>query len=346
MIDLTEEEIRPKRFDSEKKAALQRDLDWLTARVSGFVFVDCPACGSAEHTTAYHKYGFRFVQCSACRTAYMNPRASQKTMAEFYGNSSLYQFWNSHIFPATREIRKEKIFRPRVRRILDLCDKFGVRKNVLIDVGAANGSFCEEAIDSNSFSRVIAVEPSHALAETCRQLGIETMEIPIEHCDGFEIGADVVTSFETIEHVFSPADFIAKCRQLLAPGGILVLTCPNYEGFDIQVLGVSSDSLDAEHVNLLNPASLTILMERQGFDVIECSTPGELDVELVHEKLMAGEFDASDNAFLRCLLKDRYAELRRPFQEFLIRNRLSSHMFMVARYPGKSGRPFSSGMPA
>jgi 2-polyprenyl-3-methyl-5-hydroxy-6-metoxy-1,4-benzoquinol methylase len=334
-MGLTEEEIRPRRFDDEKKAALQRDLDWLTARVSEFVSVDCPACGSAEHTPAFEKYGFRFAQCSACRTAYMNPRASQKTLAEFYGGSSLYQFWNSHIFPATRQIRKEKIFRPRVRRILDLCDSFDVRKNILIDVGAANGSFCEEAIESHSFSRVIAVEPSHALAETCRQLGIETMEVPVEQFDDLEIGADVVTSFETIEHVFSPADFIAKCRQLLAPGGILVLTCPNYEGFDIQTLGVSSDSLDAEHVNMLNPDALTVLMQRQGFDVIECSTPGELDIELVHEKVIAGEFDVSGNPFLRCLLKDRYDELRQPFQDFLIRNRLSSHMFLVARYPGK-----------
>ena len=345
-MELTEEEIRPKRFDSEKGAALQRDLDWLTARTSEFVSVGCPACNSADHTPAFEKYGFRFVHCSACRTAYMNPRAPQKMLAEFYGRSSLYEFWNAHIFPATRQIRKEKIFRPRVRRILDLCDRFGVRKNVLVDVGAANGSFCEEAIDSRSFSRVIAVEPGHALAETCRGLGIETMEITVEDFDGVEIAADVVTSFETIEHVFSPAEFIAKCRQLLAPGGILVITCPNYEGFDIQTLGAASDSLDAEHVNLLNPASLSALVESQGFEVIECSTPGELDVELVHDKVTAGELDVSDNAFLRCLLRDRYDELRKPFQEFLKQNRLSSHMFIVARISAYAGRGAASDKPA
>lgn len=335
-MSLTEDEIRPKRFDAEKKAALDRDLAWLTARTRDFIVVNCPACGSADCKPAFTKYGFRFVQCTTCRTAYMSPRATQKILGEFYANSALYDFWNAHIFPATREIRQEKIFRPRVEKIVRLCSISRENKAVLIDIGAANGAFCEEAVKSGYFSRVIAVEPSLQLAQTCRDIGLETIQAPVEEISSLRGAADIVTSFETIEHVFSPAECIEQCSRLLKANGILVLSCPNYEGFDIQALGVLSDSLDAEHVNLLNPASLIRLVENHGFEVIECSTPGELDVELVHQRVVSGDIDVSDDSFLKCLLVDRYEELRLPFQAFLADNRLSSHMFLMARYTGKS----------
>lgn len=38
---------------------------------------------------------------------------------------------------------------------------------------------------------------------------------------------DAVTSFETIEHLRNPADFIAEVVRVLKPGGKLFLSCPN-----------------------------------------------------------------------------------------------------------------------
>jgi 2-polyprenyl-3-methyl-5-hydroxy-6-metoxy-1,4-benzoquinol methylase len=67
--------------------------------------------------------------------------------------------------------------------------------------------------------------------------------------------ADVIASFETIEHLFDPAGFLHACHRLLRPGGLLVLTCPNGQGFDVLVLGDRSDTVDAEHLNYFNPPS-------------------------------------------------------------------------------------------
>jgi SAM-dependent methyltransferase len=39
---------------------------------------------------------------------------------------------------------------------------------------------------------------------------------------------DVITSFETIEHLVDPGKFIAECGALLAPGGVLVASVPNH----------------------------------------------------------------------------------------------------------------------
>src|SRR6185312_9004794 len=327
----TEDDIRPHRFDEGKSAALQRDLAWLAERASTFVVVPCPACASHDREAAFEKFGFSFARCKRCRTAYMNPRATAATLAEFYARSALYEFWNEHIFPASREVRRDKIFRPRAERIMALCAALDVPTGMLVEIGAANGTFCEEVIRTGAFRRVVAVEPGRALAITCRDLGIETIESSVEEVSDLDGTADVVASFETIEHLFSPRDFIVKCHGLLVENGLLVLTCPNYEGFDIQTLGVDSDSLDAEHINLFNPEALASLVARCGFRVVECSTPGELDAELVRRKVNEGRLDLSRQPFLKMVLVERWGELGARFQEFLKASGLSSHLWLVAQ---------------
>lgn len=330
-MGFTENDIRPVAFDDGKRDALERDLAWLRARRDRFVDVDCPACGGAARTPAFEKFGFSFQLCTTCGTAYMSPRATPALLGEFYAGSALYDFWNAHIFPASREARRANIFRPRAVRLAEICRREGVDGGMMVEIGAANGIFCEEVKRTGFFRRVVAIEPGAALAKTCAGLGIETIAQPVEAVDSLDEPADVIASFETIEHVFSPADFLERCRRLLRPGGLVILTCPNYQGFDIQALGPASDSLDAEHINMMNPAALSQLASRNGFDIVECTTPGELDAELVRNKALAGEIDLGAQPFLRTVLIERWDELGDAFQRFLKANGLSSHMWLVGR---------------
>lgn len=41
--------------------------------------------------------------------------------------------------------------------------------------------------------------------------------------------ADVVVSFETIEHLTDPAKFLEECKRLLRPGGLFICSTPNRE---------------------------------------------------------------------------------------------------------------------
>ena len=112
---------------------------------------------------------------------------------------------------------------------------------------------------------------------------------------------------------------------------MLVLSCPNGQGFDISVLKEISKAVDAEHVNLFNPYSLGLLVESCGFEVLDVSTPGRLDTEFVHNAILDGKFDVSDNPFLKRVLVDEWDRLGWPFQEFLAANGLSSHLWLAAR---------------
>jgi len=333
-IGICETDIRPKDLEAGKIDALNADVKRLKSWKQEFVTVPCPGCGTNEGVFEFEKYGFTFDRCPRCGTAYMNPRATPEMLANFYGQSVLYEYWNSYIFPASRGVRMERIFRPRVQRILDLCAKWNIASGTLVEVGSATGMFCEEVEACGAFKRVIGIEPGTAQAATCRAMGIEIVEATLEQVDVLDTPADIIASFETIEHVYSPRDFINRCHKLLAPGGLLILTCPNYEGFDIMTLGILSDSLDAEHINMFNPSALTGLVESLGFEVLEISTPGELDAELVRNKVIDGSLCLDDQHFLRKILIDDWAVHGQSFQNHLKEQGLSSHMWLAAQRKG------------
>lgn len=330
----SETEIRPDALMAEQSERLANDIRRLLARRDEFVAVTCPACdaGSEAAQPAMEKYTLTFLLCERCGTMYMSPRPSPGVLEEYYRESENYAYWNSHIFPASEQVRREKIFRPRAERVAELVGKFDADRSLLLEVGAGFGTFAEEVQQLGVFGRVIAVEPTPDLADTCRRKVIDVIELPIEKVVLVE-QPSVITSFETLEHLYSPRDFVERCFSLLAPKGLLVVSCPNVRGFDVQLLREKSSVVDNEHLNYFHPGSLGHLLTDCGFEVLETATPGELDAELVRKAVLAGEADLSGQPFLQRVLLDDWDSLGGPFQRFLARNGLSTHMWVVAQRP-------------
>jgi len=293
------------------------------------VEVECPACGTPEREPGLEKWGFRYVRCERCRTLYMSPRPSPEVMAAYYRDSENYRYWAEHIFPASEASRREKVNRPWLERIGGYCERHGVPRGTLVEIGPGFGTFA--ALAREEFDRVVAVEPTPEMAEACRERGVEVVEMGIEDITDEIEGADVACAFEVVEHLFEPRRFLEQSARLLRPGGLVVVSCPNGLGFDISVLGSVSWAIDPEHVNLFNPGSLSELVEASGFDVLEVTTPGRLDAEFVHDAVERGEFDLSGNPFLQRVLVDEWERLGWPFQQFLAEHGLSSHMWLAGR---------------
>lgn len=331
MTMLTETEIRPANLQEEAARRYERDLARLLCRSSEFVEVACPACGQQGREPLFQKRSLHYVRCAACATMYVSPRPTENLLAEYYQTSENYKFWSSHIFPASEAARRTKIVVPRVDRLLALCERFEVGRRSFMEIGAGFGTFCEELVSRRSFDRVVAVEPTPSLASSCLSRGLEVIESRCENLPESISEVDALASFEVIEHLFEPRAFVEACRKRLRPGGMLVLTCPNSDGFEIASLGPLSDSVDAEHLNYFNPASLKLLLESMGFRVVEASTPGELDAELVRKQVLLGRMSVVDQPLLQRVLISRWDELGSRFQEFLVDVGFSSHMWIAAR---------------
>lgn len=327
---MDEKQLRPPDMMADKRACLEADQRFLMDRKVQWEHVPCPACDADAPEPFGDKDGFAFTACGDCGTVYTNPRPSQDLLHAFYAGSQNYSYWSKHIFPATAEVRRERIFRPRAEMVADICRGTGAHGGTLIEVGAAYGLFLEEAARTGAFSRVVGVEPTPELARGCRDKGLEIIELPVEQVDR-PGSADVVAAFEVIEHLHSPRGFVAGCVRMLRPGGTVILSCPNVRGFDMALLGTASDSFNHEHLNYFHPDSLSRLLTDCGLTVAEVRTPGALDAGIVRDRALAGSLSLDGQPFLEEVLLRRWDEVGAAFQRFLADNGLSSHMLVVAR---------------
>lgn len=328
---MKEYEIRPARLFADYLACSRADCERFFSDQRDFFAASCPACGAREAELAFTKHSFQYVECASCRTLYVSPRPSDDSINRYYREGEAAKFWADRFFRDTEEARREKIFAPRARLVEDLakryCDSPSVR---LADVGAGFGVFAEEVIRGGRFSRVIAIEPGSELAKVCREKGLEVHEATVEELSSGASEFDVATSFEVLEHLYSPLQFVGAVKRLLKPGGIALFTTLTVDGFDIQTLWRESDSVyPPHHINMMSLAGIERLMERAGVEVLEVSTPGELDVDIVSNYREQNGKDSVPRFVSRIL--DGGERTRRAFQEFLKANSLSSHVRVVIR---------------
>ena len=326
---MKEENIRPDYLIRENHKLLAEDIQLLMNHSNEFVKISCPACESSKQQFVFEKTGFNFVQCLECETYFINPRPSFELLVKFYESSGCIKHWKQ-IFSITENVRRTEIFIPRVERVIELCKRHNAPTEVLLDVGAGFGTFCEEIKKSSVFKKVIAIEPSKDLAEACRQKNVDVIEKPVENIDLNNVS--VITCFELIEHLFWPKDFVNTCGQKLSKGGLFIITTPNIKGFDLLTLGKLADGITGpNHLNYFHPKSLSRLLINCGFEIIQVLTPGKLDAELVRKKILTGELGVSNQPFLKYLLIEQWETVGKAFQNFLADNTLSSHLWIVAK---------------
>lgn len=77
---------------------------------------------------------------------------------------------------------------------------------------------------------------------------------------------DSVFAGELIEHVESPAKFLAQTNRVLKKGGVIIITTPNKDSL---VNRITHSYETPIHISLLNYKELKELLEKNGFEVQE-----------------------------------------------------------------------------
>ncbi len=143
--------------------------------------------------------------------------------------------------------------------------------------------------------------------------------------------ANVIEAFDVLDGAYDPQAYLKDCRRKLAAGGLLFLSSTSSVGMDIQVLWEHAQRISPpDHLNLFSPEGIEGCLERNGFELLELSTPGQLDVDILLNYLR-NEPDAQVPSFIRYLLTKRGEDAHQALQEFLQHYRLSSFLRVVAR---------------
>ena len=165
----------------------------------------------------------------------------------------------------------------------------------LFDVGCAQGFLMEEARKAGF--RVEGVDASEEIVKQVRANGFkvylslfEDLRLPAQKFD-------VVTLLQTIEHMKDLSLSLKKVWKILKPGGYLLITTPDREGFLGRVMGRFWFTYhNSEHLYFFSKRSLANLLERHRFVVKKIYTEygRQLNVGYVFSRLTNNYYNQSN----------------------------------------------------
>jgi SAM-dependent methyltransferase len=229
-------------------------------------FQTCPhgagqlsALFSAQDFITGHK--FEVAHCVACGFAVTTPQPAPSEIGNYYP-CGYYGALGDRRFPKVVEVLQEALYTHRVRKIEAALGK----KGRVLDVGCGRGWLLKE------FRRqgweVQGTELSDSAATYARQVlnlpvetgSLDTIGFPANHFDA-------VTLWHVLEHVSDPRAILAEVNRVLKPGGVLLVSVPDFSGFEARFFRDKWFHLDVpRHVTHLTKDTLERALCGAGFD--------------------------------------------------------------------------------
>jgi len=324
--ELVSSDISNDSLYKEYERLLERDIIKYFVEPDTLIEVPCPGCGAEQSADDYDKMNMNFKVCAGCGSHYVSPRPSPSSLEIFYRKSDACTFWRKESLTLPEE-KLQKLHKPRVQWILELIDTFMKDLKYFMDFETKYPFFIEKISKIKLFNRIILYDP-----KVYEQSGLLTNDV----LAGFKLKdysgkIGVITAFETLERMFNPDKLFTIARDCCEPGGLLLVTTASCSGFEYQVLGKHAPKINPiNRMNLLTLETLQKRFELFGFEVVELSTPGRLDVETAKRTVIDNK-NVDIHPFWKYIFEYRDANTSYNLQKFLQQNRLSSHVRIAAK---------------
>lgn len=324
---LEEIEVHPAEVYQQLKEEIDLVASEIVRNKSDFIEVNCPGCASDKKERAFVKNDYQFSVCLNCRTLYVTPRPSATELHAYLHESTVaeYRVRTQFLEALSHSFQKTAIYR--AERISILHSKFGLERGVgaFVDFRTRNPQYLSKLVDLD-LGQVVALEP------LCLS-GVKGTKVQVTQAFGeLTIYAPkFFSAFGVLEHEINPAKILRLAYECLVEGGILILNTRSGSGFDVQVLWENCETVfPLEHINLLTVEGMEALLSRVGFEIVEISTPGQLDVQVI-ERTLIQKPEMEVSRFINYFFQNRDEFAKQRLQQFLQENLLSSHMRVIAR---------------
>ncbi len=223
-----------------------------------------PSAGRATRGGCTRSPGWGIERCRRCGLVYANPRAPEAAILERYNHE---YFWEEYLPAAGAAEGKidDEVLDLRHGAMLRLLALEAPGRGRLLEVGSGAGLFLRAA--SRDGWEPAGVELSPEGSSFARErLGLDVRTERAEAMSFAAASFDTAVMFDVIEHLFDPRAVLEATRRALRPGGLLVVTTPNFDALSRYALGVAWAVLNPfEHLYYFSETTLTALLESCGY---------------------------------------------------------------------------------
>src|SRR2546430_2199011 len=240
--------------------------------------VRCNLCGASESAVLCGNDSFNMhlstVMCRHCGLVYTSPRPTPEAYRRFY-RTEFRRFYEDVATPDEWFLEYHDIERVAADRVRAYKSVLSDAKSVL-EVGCETGAFLAAVRGTFPVVAIQGLEP----AEQFAQFATAHYDVPVMACfledNRLVEGAyDVVAMFHVLEHSLDPTRALLEARRLLTHQGRLLIEVPNIRA-DWHGLGM----LHVAHTYAFSPRTLSLLLTKCGFDVVDLNDSAEQPVEV------------------------------------------------------------------
>ena len=232
-------------------------------------YVHCDLCGSDTSTVLFEKDGFKHVKCCHCDLVHVNPRLRNplKQQQTFYNNLAA-------AFGHLDEQAQHDYTGSRRKRFLKEAAMY-LPYNLngrILDIGCGLGGFLKAAAEQGwKYPEGIEIAPQ-AAEYTSKFFPVKMK--PFEETQ-YDYYFDVIRLENVIEHVPSPRSIVALAYKYLRPGGLFVISTPNYRSLSVRLCHEKWQYIaGADHIYLFTPKTISQLLGKNGFKIVNIRTKG------------------------------------------------------------------------
>ena len=223
----------------------------------------CEICGSAylrEFASIGHR---KIASCEKCGFVFANEFNPFK-ISETYKKSS------AAVFSPEKRAGLEQDARIR-QELLGTISKFREMtiNHRLLNVSAGSGEFIvalHEQFPSVEISTIEIAEEAASLVKN-RIFPDVLIGREAEVCTKISRHFDIITVLQTLEHLYNPLQTLMELYRLLKPGGILFVTVPNINSYQVLLRGIDNNYCfsNEPHLQFYSRKSLEVLLAKAGF---------------------------------------------------------------------------------
>jgi SAM-dependent methyltransferase len=213
--------------------------------------------------------GYRVLECRESGFVWLDPFPSG--LKEYYETDA---YWAEHHQGKTEvDHIRSKLDHEQVIWLSRIGEKIFRNKQV-VDFGCGAGIFFDYI--KGVADKCIGVDLAEPFARHLRSEGHEFYKYDSEIPKRI---ADVVVSFDTLEHVPDPIEFLKKIFKTLKPGGTLIIGVPNQNDYLKKIVPEYLKFFyHKSHLWYFTMDSLSLLLEKCGFKVIKKQSVHKYDI--------------------------------------------------------------------
>lgn len=251
---------------------LNKLIDPATGKVRAELLeqVRCPICDAGTHEHLFVKQGFDFVRCGNCSLVYVNPRLLESATLAYYGDAadqqSMTDWLNVLASPANQSWQI-----PYFQEAVDILAGLIPAEGKILDIGCSIGLFMEVARKSGF--QCVGLEPEPKSREYALDRGLDVRPQLFKDAGFPPASFDAVTMFGVLEHLSKPREMLADIRDVLKPGGVVMVVVPNVYSFANGTLHEQARTFTGRnHLSYFSRDTLSNLFERSGYEVAYLDT--------------------------------------------------------------------------